>query len=290
MRPAPARQPTDQPDQAAAAQDGESVQQLLTRLGADPATWRSAMAGLTSPLGLTAGAQVQLDASITAGAGIGVSAGFSAGRRPVRRRARPGGCPGSRPAARPGGRALAAEVSAGFDFSAQARDRGRRPGGLARRGECRGGGAGRGSRPGRGRVRARRCRRRRPRLARACSPRQRRTPASPRPAARSRCRVGRRGRRDLAGGIGAWPGPRVDSRRGGRSVASAGGRSDPLGRGLRARGRGRPRRPRPPAGGHPRDDLRAGRSHATPPVTLRRSMRGRSPDSGHAAADDSVVR
>lgn len=72
---APARNPT----RTAAAQAGESVQQLLTRLGADPATWRSAMSGLDTPLGLDAGAEVQLSASVSAGAGIGVSAGFSAG-------------------------------------------------------------------------------------------------------------------------------------------------------------------------------------------------------------------
>jgi len=117
----PGAPPTSHPDQAAAAQAGESVQQLLTRLGADPSTWRSAMAGLTTPLGLTAGAQVQLDASISAGAGVGVSAGFSAG-------ASAGfagglGAGGSIGVAA-GGEAIgsagvSAEVSAGFDFSAQ---------------------------------------------------------------------------------------------------------------------------------------------------------------------------
>ena len=71
--------PTRTPDTAADAQDGESVQQALTRLGLDPAAWRSAMSGLSSPLGLTAGVQLQVDASVTAGAGLGVTAGFSAG-------------------------------------------------------------------------------------------------------------------------------------------------------------------------------------------------------------------
>jgi hypothetical protein len=93
----PGAAPTPNPNQAAAAQAGESVQQLLTRLGADPSAWRSAMAGLTTPLGLTAGAQVQLNASISAGAGIGVSAGGDIN----------------------GTAALSAEASAGFDFSAQ---------------------------------------------------------------------------------------------------------------------------------------------------------------------------
>ena len=73
--PAPARNPT----QAVPAQDGESMQQLLSRLNADPAGWRSAMAGLNSPLGLAAGFQVQLAASASVSAGIGVSAGFAAG-------------------------------------------------------------------------------------------------------------------------------------------------------------------------------------------------------------------
>jgi Contractile injection system tube protein len=71
--------PTRNPAQAVAAQDGESVQQLLSRLDADPATWRSAMAGLTSPLDLAAGTQVQLSASVTVDAGIGVAAGFGTG-------------------------------------------------------------------------------------------------------------------------------------------------------------------------------------------------------------------
>jgi hypothetical protein len=71
--------PTRNPTQAVAAQGGESVQQLLSRLDADPATWRSAMAGLTSPLDLAAGTQVQLSAAVTVDVGIGVAAGFGAG-------------------------------------------------------------------------------------------------------------------------------------------------------------------------------------------------------------------
>lgn len=70
--------PTKNPDQTVASQAGESVQQLLSRLDADPATWRSAMAGLTSPLDLAAGTQVQLSASAAVDAGIGVAPGFSA--------------------------------------------------------------------------------------------------------------------------------------------------------------------------------------------------------------------
>jgi hypothetical protein len=71
--------PTRNPTQAVPAQDGESMQQLLSRLNADPAGWRSAMAGLSSPLGLTAGFAVQLGASASVSGGIGVSAGFAAG-------------------------------------------------------------------------------------------------------------------------------------------------------------------------------------------------------------------
>jgi hypothetical protein len=70
---------TKKPVQAALAQAGESIQQLLTRLDQDPSAWRSAMNGLTSPLSLAAGTQVQLAASASVSAGFGVSAGFAAG-------------------------------------------------------------------------------------------------------------------------------------------------------------------------------------------------------------------
>jgi len=70
---------TSNPVLAALAQAGESIQQLLTRLDQDPAAWRSAMNGLTSPLSLPAGTQVQLAAAASAAAGIGVSAGVAAG-------------------------------------------------------------------------------------------------------------------------------------------------------------------------------------------------------------------
>jgi len=75
----PGGQPTRTPDRALDARNGESVQQALARAGLDPATWRSAMSGLTSPLALAAGTQLQLDASASVGAGVGVAAGFSAG-------------------------------------------------------------------------------------------------------------------------------------------------------------------------------------------------------------------
>lgn len=77
--PAPGSSGTNNPVQVALAQAGESIQQLLTRLDQDPSAWRSAMNGQSSPLSLTAGAQVQLAASASVSAGIGVSAGFAAG-------------------------------------------------------------------------------------------------------------------------------------------------------------------------------------------------------------------
>lgn len=75
----PGTQASANPVSTALAQAGESVQQLLTRLEQDPATWRSAMAGLDSPLSLAAGAQVQLGASVSASASASASAGFGAG-------------------------------------------------------------------------------------------------------------------------------------------------------------------------------------------------------------------
>jgi Contractile injection system tube protein len=76
---APGTPPAPNPDTAALAQLGESLQQLLARLNADPATWRAAMAGLDSPLALAAGAQVQLSAGASAGLGLAGTAGFAAG-------------------------------------------------------------------------------------------------------------------------------------------------------------------------------------------------------------------
>lgn len=69
---------TRSPEQVVTAQDGESAQQLMARLGLDPAAWRAAMTGLASPLALTAGAQVQLGAEARAAGGIGLAAGFTA--------------------------------------------------------------------------------------------------------------------------------------------------------------------------------------------------------------------
>ncbi|MER7756225.1 hypothetical protein [Kitasatospora sp. NPDC097643] len=68
---------TARPQQLAQAQAGESAQQLLARLGLDPAAWRGAMRGLDSPLSLTAGFNVQLGVEVEAGGSVGLSAGFA---------------------------------------------------------------------------------------------------------------------------------------------------------------------------------------------------------------------
>jgi hypothetical protein len=75
----PGSAPSRTPDVAAAAQDGESVQQALSRLGLDPSAWRAAMAGLESPLGLAAGAQLQVDATASLSAGLGAGVGLGVG-------------------------------------------------------------------------------------------------------------------------------------------------------------------------------------------------------------------
>ncbi|MCJ0874257.1 hypothetical protein [Streptomyces sp. AP-93] len=74
---------TSRPRQVVPAQDGESAQQMLSRLGLDPAAWRAAMNGLESPLTLAGGFSVQLGAEVSAGlgatAGLRLSAGFAGG-------------------------------------------------------------------------------------------------------------------------------------------------------------------------------------------------------------------
>ncbi|MEV8098552.1 hypothetical protein [Kitasatospora sp. NPDC085879] len=68
---------TNRPQQLVQAQAGESAQQLLARLGLDPAAWRGAMQGLDSPLSLSAGFNVQLGVEVETGGGVGLSAGFA---------------------------------------------------------------------------------------------------------------------------------------------------------------------------------------------------------------------
>ncbi|WP_438310478.1 CIS tube protein [Streptomyces sp. HUAS TT3] len=78
---APGTAGTSRPRQVVQAHGGESAQQLLSRVGLDPAAWRGAMSGLDSPLGLAAGAGVVLGAEAEAGlaatAGISLSAGYA---------------------------------------------------------------------------------------------------------------------------------------------------------------------------------------------------------------------
>jgi hypothetical protein len=76
---APGSSGTDNPDQVVPAQDGESAQQLMARLGLDPAAWRAAMTGLASPLSLPAGTPVQLGPEASTSGGLGVTPGFAAG-------------------------------------------------------------------------------------------------------------------------------------------------------------------------------------------------------------------
>ncbi|MER7461298.1 hypothetical protein [Streptomyces sp. NPDC097981] len=84
---APGSAGTNRPQKVVQARDGESAQQLLSRLGLDPAAWRGAMSGLDSPLTLAAGASVQLGAEVSAGfgaaAGISLSAGFAGDAAPT---------------------------------------------------------------------------------------------------------------------------------------------------------------------------------------------------------------
>jgi hypothetical protein len=58
--------------------DGESAQQLLSRLGLDPEAWRAAMNDLDSPLDLAAGTPVLLGAEVEDGAGLGDATQFAA--------------------------------------------------------------------------------------------------------------------------------------------------------------------------------------------------------------------
>ncbi len=116
----PGSPPVTNPTSAAVAQGGESLQQLLSRLDADPATWRAAMAGLDSPLGLAAGAQVQLGARVSAGLGIGVSGGFAAGTQLTGTASLAGALGMSGGGSAGADLSAGAGVSAGADFSAGA--------------------------------------------------------------------------------------------------------------------------------------------------------------------------
>jgi hypothetical protein len=70
----PGSSPTKNPLLTVAAQAGESVQQALSRVNALPDQWRSAMAGLQSPLNLAAGTAIQLGPEVSATAGTASTA------------------------------------------------------------------------------------------------------------------------------------------------------------------------------------------------------------------------
>jgi hypothetical protein len=70
---------SDNPNQVVTAQGEESAQQLMARLGLDPAAWRAAMTGLDSPLALPPGTPVQLGPEATSDGGLGTTPGFAAG-------------------------------------------------------------------------------------------------------------------------------------------------------------------------------------------------------------------
>jgi Contractile injection system tube protein len=83
LEPSPGATPghggTRDPMGTVAARAGESVQQLATRVGGDPAAWRSLMSGLTSPVGLAAGTPVVIGPELDTPATIGQALGFAAG-------------------------------------------------------------------------------------------------------------------------------------------------------------------------------------------------------------------
>ena len=74
---------THVPDTQVKANDGESAQQLASRLGGDPTAWRSLMNGLDSPLNLAAGTTVEVGPEVMGGSSIGVSTGFGSGLPPT---------------------------------------------------------------------------------------------------------------------------------------------------------------------------------------------------------------
>jgi hypothetical protein len=75
---APGSAGTDNPEQVVVAQDGESAQQLLARVGLDPEAWRGAMTGVEDPLSLAPGTPVQLGPEVSTGGVVGLAAGFAA--------------------------------------------------------------------------------------------------------------------------------------------------------------------------------------------------------------------
>jgi hypothetical protein len=75
----PGSKGTKDPRRLVEAVDGESAQQMLSRLGLDPEAWRGAMQGLDSPLDLAAGTPVVIGAEVEGGASLGQAVQFAAG-------------------------------------------------------------------------------------------------------------------------------------------------------------------------------------------------------------------
>jgi hypothetical protein len=75
----PGSKGTQDPRKLVEAVDGESAQQMLSRLGLDPEAWRGAMEGLDSPLELPAGTPVVIGAEVEGGASLGEAVQFAAG-------------------------------------------------------------------------------------------------------------------------------------------------------------------------------------------------------------------
>jgi Contractile injection system tube protein len=66
-------------DSTSLALAGESAAEFATRVGLDPAAWRSVTGGLDSTLSLAGGAEVDFNASVSVSGGVGVSVGLEAG-------------------------------------------------------------------------------------------------------------------------------------------------------------------------------------------------------------------
>ena len=65
-------------DRTGTALGGEPAADFATRMGLDPSTWKTFAAGISDPLSLDAGLQIDFSSSASASAGIGVEVGATA--------------------------------------------------------------------------------------------------------------------------------------------------------------------------------------------------------------------
>ena len=65
-------------DRTGTALGGESAADFATRMGLDPSTWKTFAAGISDPLSLDAGLQIDFSSSVSASAGLGVQTGATA--------------------------------------------------------------------------------------------------------------------------------------------------------------------------------------------------------------------